>query len=290
MKSLTLFKLILPIASELTDDIVIQFNTLNSSIITEFEEQYGLEYVGKLFDDHAHFKQAHRMRRSTGFLELENHSNVKWFEQQVAKKRTKRDNIEEHEIEAYQGNDPMWKDYWYINTKYKNSDGETREEQFNDQYIHHMNVEAVWEMGYSGKGVVVSIIDDGIEHSHPDLHDNYDPKASTDINGHDDDPFPHYNGKNKDIDFENPSSYINNNINPPLTENLSHYLKEINRHGTRCSGQVAAKRDNGVCVPGIAFNANIGGVRMLDGSVTDQVEASSLSLNPVSLFLNKQQG
>ena len=103
MKSLTLLKLILPIASELTDDIVIQFKTLNSSIITEFEEQYGLQYIGQLFDDHAHFKQAHRMRRSTGFLELENHSNVKWFEQQVAKKRTKRDNIEEHEIEAYQG-------------------------------------------------------------------------------------------------------------------------------------------------------------------------------------------
>ena len=56
---------------------------------------------------------------------------------------------------------------------------------------------------------------------------------------------------------------------------------EINRHGTRCSGQVAATRDNGVCIPGIAFNARIGGVRMLDGQVTDVVEAKSLSLNPV---------
>ena len=214
---------------------------------------------------------------------MSDHSNVAWFEQQVAKSRTKRDNVEEHEV--YQGNDPQWADYWYINTDYRNQDGQTREEQFNDGYIHHMNVEAVWEMGYTGKGVVVSIIDDGIEHSHADLHENYDPRASTDINGHDDDPFPHYNGKNKNIDFEDPASYIGNNMNPPLTENVSKYLKEINRHGTRCSGQVAAKKDNGVCVPGIAFNARIGGVRMLDGSVTDQVEASSLSLNPVSNFM-----
>lgn len=31
---------------------------------------------------------------------------------------------------------------------------------------------------------------------------------------------------------------------------------------------------------GVAFNANIGGVRMLDGHVTDKIEAASLSLNP----------
>lgn len=63
------------------------------------------------------------------------------------------------------------------------------------------------------------------------------------------------------------------------------YTKEINRHGTRCAGQVAATRDNGACVPGIAFNANIGGVRMLDGSVTDLVEAESLGLNQVKTRL-----
>lgn len=36
-----------------------------------------------------------------------------------------------------------------------------------------MKVKEVWEMGYSGKGVVTSILDDGLERRHPDLADNY---------------------------------------------------------------------------------------------------------------------
>ena len=38
---------------------------------------------------------------------------------------------------------------------------------------HDMNVERAWEEGATGKGVVISILDDGIEHTHPDLKDNY---------------------------------------------------------------------------------------------------------------------
>lgn len=30
-----------------------------------------------------------------------------------------------------------------------------------------------WEQGYTGKGIVVSILDDGIEKNHPDLEANY---------------------------------------------------------------------------------------------------------------------
>ncbi|XP_061622105.1 furin (paired basic amino acid cleaving enzyme) a isoform X2 [Phyllopteryx taeniolatus] len=52
------------------------------------------------------------------------------------------------------------------------------------------------------------------------------------------------------------------------------------RHGTRCAGEVAAVANNGICGVGVAYNAKIGGVRMLDGEVTDMVEAQSLSLNP----------
>ena len=52
------------------------------------------------------------------------------------------------------------------------------------------------------------------------------------------------------------------------------------RHGTRCAGEVAAQANNTKCGVGVAFNARIGGVRMLDGRVTDRVEAESLSLNP----------
>lgn len=36
-----------------------------------------------------------------------------------------------------------------------------------------MNVIPAWKKGYTGKNVVVTILDDGIEHDHPDLQQNY---------------------------------------------------------------------------------------------------------------------
>lgn len=111
-----------------------------------------------------------------------------------------------------------------------------------------MNVAPAWQKGYTGKGVVVSILDDGIQTNHPDLAQNYDPSASYDINGNDDDPMPQDNGDNK--------------------------------HGTRCAGEVAAVAYNQFCGVGVAYNASIGGVRMLDGVVNDAVEAKALGLNP----------
>ena len=51
-------------------------------------------------------------------------------------------------------------------------------------------------LGVSGKGVVVTILDDGVEHNHPDLSENYDKEASVDLNDNDDDPFPRYDFQN----------------------------------------------------------------------------------------------
>lgn len=36
-----------------------------------------------------------------------------------------------------------------------------------------MNIAEAWRRGYTGKGVVVSVLDDGIEGAHPDLKPNY---------------------------------------------------------------------------------------------------------------------
>lgn len=42
------------------------------------------------------------------------------------------------------------------------------------------------------------------------------------------------------------------------------------RHGTRCAGEVAAVAGNEYCGVGIAYLAKVGGVRMLDGPVSDR--------------------
>ncbi|KXJ80378.1 hypothetical protein RP20_CCG025184 [Aedes albopictus] len=130
-------------------------------------------------------------------------------------------------------NDPKWGEMWYLNR------GNGLD----------MNVIPAWKEGVTGKGVVVTILDDGLESDHPDLEHNYDPKASYDVNGNDGDPMPHYD------------------------------LTDSNRHGTRCAGEVAATANNSKCAVGIAYGARVGGVRMLDGDVTDVVEAKSLGLN-----------
>ncbi|XP_068159733.1 furin-like protease 2 isoform X1 [Drosophila tropicalis] len=133
--------------------------------------------------------------------------------------------------------DPLFKEQWYLVSK----NGGAKDGL-------DMNVGPAWQKGYTGKGVVVSILDDGIQTNHPDLAQNYDPDASFDINGNDSDPTPQDNGDNK--------------------------------HGTRCAGEVAAVAFNNYCGVGVAYNASIGGVRMLDGKVNDVVEAQALSLNP----------
>uniref|UniRef100_A0A182TTA9 Peptidase S8/S53 domain-containing protein n=1 Tax=Anopheles melas TaxID=34690 RepID=A0A182TTA9_9DIPT len=66
--------------------------------------------------------------------------------------------------------DPLFKEQWYLNGGAK--DGPD------------MNVGPAWQKGYTGKGVVVSILDDGIQRNHPDLALNY--RSSQCFERHDD--------------------------------------------------------------------------------------------------------
>uniref|UniRef100_A0A4W6GAE4 Proprotein convertase subtilisin/kexin type 5b n=1 Tax=Lates calcarifer TaxID=8187 RepID=A0A4W6GAE4_LATCA len=205
-------------------------------------DKYGYRNMGQIGDlkDHYHFFHSRTIKRSTlssrgrhSFISME--PKVEWIQQQVVKRRIKRD---------YKQSPPLslsssWSSMWYIHC--------------NDD-VHNcqsdMNIMGAWKRGYTGKDVVVTILDDGIERNHPDLFQNYDPQASFDVNGNDMDPMPRYDATNE------------------------------NKHGTRCAGEVAAAANNSHCIVGIAYNARIGGVRMLDGDVTDMVEAKSLSLQP----------
>ncbi|TFK29178.1 subtilisin-like protein [Coprinopsis marcescibilis] len=76
-----------------------------------------------------------------------------------------------------------------------------------------MNVTPVWDMGYTGKGIVTAIIDDGVDYTSEDLKVNFDAKNSYDFNDH---------------------------------EPMSFFKRRTDHHGTRCAGQIAAAK-NGLC-------------------------------------------
>jgi kexin len=56
----------------------------------------------------------------------------------------------------------------------------------NDEYPEHsMNATSVWEeLGLTGKGVISSLVDDGLDYTSEDLKDNFDAADSYDFNDH----------------------------------------------------------------------------------------------------------
>lgn len=68
-----------------------------------------------------------------------------------------------------------------------------------------------------------------------------------------------------------------------MTTTVSNWLSFVFliSHGTRCAGEVAAARDNGVCGVGVAYDSKIAGIRMLDQPyMTDLIEANSMGHEP----------
>lgn len=215
----------------------------------EVAKHLGFTNAGKIGDleDYYLFIGHHLQKRSLdahNTEDFDSHELIEWHEQQHVRRRLKRDSL--LDIPAISStpaltaqkvlkfSDPLYNKQWYFNHGARGN--------------YDMNVASVWKMGYTGRNVVLTILDDGVQADHPDLVKNYDKNASYDINGNDNDPTPQDNGENK--------------------------------HGTRCAGEIAAEANNEYCGVGVAYNSAIGGVRMLDGTVTDDVEAQALMLNP----------
>ncbi|XP_071753369.1 proprotein convertase subtilisin/kexin type 7 [Centroberyx gerrardi] len=106
-----------------------------------------------------------------------------------------------------------------------------------------INVTGVWERNITGRGVTVVVVDDGVEHTLQDIQPNYSPEGSYDLNSNDPDPMPH------------PDAHSDNH------------------HGTRCAGEIAAVPNNSFCAVGVAYGSKVAGIRVLDGPLTDSMEA-----------------
>lgn len=182
-----------------------------------------------------------RTRRSIHHTyHLERDARVKHAVQQEAFNRKKRGYRSIHDI-GITMNDPLFTKQWYlVNTG-----------QIDGTPGLDLNVAEAWELGYTGKGVTIAIMDDGIDYLHPDLADNYNAEASYDFSSNDPYPYPRYT---KDW---------------------------FNSHGTRCAGEVSAAANNNICGVGVAYSSKVAGIRMLDQPfMTDIIEASSISHMP----------
>ncbi|CAI9722533.1 convertase subtilisin kexin type 7-like [Octopus vulgaris] len=110
-----------------------------------------------------------------------------------------------------------------------------------------IDVMRVWKHNVTGKNIVVAVVDDGVEWTNPDLEKNYCAKGSWDLNDNDPDPMPSTSS-------------------------------DTNHHGTRCAGEIAAV-PNKVCAVGVAYGAKVSGLRVLDGPLTDGLEATAFNKN-----------
>jgi hypothetical protein len=172
----------------------------------------------------------HSRKRSVPDVEgsLQDHPDVEWAGFQHPRFQEKR---------LPPITDPLYPGQWHIH----NSAGVD------------LNVIPAWEAGYSGRGIGITIVDDGLEWRHKDLGESrYMREASHDWNGKDNDP--------------SPGSYDDT-------------------HGTSCGGLAFAGMNDDTCGVGIAYNANLGAQRLISGPTNDVLEASALSYHTEQNFI-----
>ncbi len=124
-----------------------------------------------------------------------------------------------------------------------------------------INVESAWNE-FTGNGIVIGIIDEGIDYNNPDLSPNFLNSDSYDYCGIDNDVMPSDSDGDGDIDW----------------------------HGTAVSGIAAGKGDNEIGIAGVAYDSSIVGIRLTGGDCerTDNLGADSLShrLDLVDIYVN----
>ena len=156
----------------------------------------------------------------------------------------------------YEPNDPLYisGDQWHLDN-YGQKNG--------NSYID-INPQKAWD-NYTGNGIYIGIIDDGIDYNNPDLSANFVNSLSYDYCDDDDDVFPSDSDNNGEVDW----------------------------HGTAVAGISSAKGNNSLGITGVAYNSNLIGIRLVADSCStasswDSSEASALTheLEMVDIYTN----
>jgi len=144
----------------------------------------------------------------------------------------------------------------------------------------------VWAQGLTGDGIVIAVIDSGVDYNHPDLTGNIWSNSGENgvdsqgrnkaNNGLDDDG-------NGFVDDLHGWDFVNNDNNP----------MDDNNHGTHISGLVAAKND-GVGMTGTAPTAKIMPLKILDrgglGTIRDEINAINYAVSNGAKIINLSLG
>ncbi len=152
-------------------------------------------------------------------------------------------------LNSFTPNDPNFPNLWGLHNT--GQSGGTRD----------MDIDApeAWDTA-TGTGVVVAVLDTGIDYTHPDLAANMWSNANEIAgNSFDDDD-------NGFIDDVYGYDFYNNDGNP----------MDDNSHGTHCAGTIAAVGNNSTGVVGVAWNAHLMAVKCMSaagyGYTSDRVQ------------------
>ncbi len=141
----------------------------------------------------------------------------------------------------YTPNDPFFSDQWHLrNTT-----------QLGGALWIDANLTTAWDVA-KGSGVVIGIVDDGVQYTHPDLTANYNTTLDFDYNGNDSDPAP---------------------------------VSVADRHGTAVAGVAGARGNNSIGVTGAAPLATLTGIRLISAATTDTQDANAFLLNNNSIHI-----
>ncbi len=132
--------------------------------------------------------------------------------------------------------DPLLPNQWHL----INSGQEVGNPDFQQIFAipsEDINVAPVWNQGFTGEGVVVAVIDSGVQTIHPDLEDNISPTLQLN------------------------AQTGGNNGNPLFLDDA---------HGTAVAGLIGAIADNGIGGAGVAPGVVLAPIQLLGGDVTEQ--------------------
>lgn len=191
----------------------------------EFAQEHGLTLERHLFNGFYLFTSSstHHSRNLVERIER-GIGGVKWAEEQVPVRRYKRSQKDKRLAD-----DPLYDKQW------------------------HLKVVGADTIPYSsqgvggGKGILIGIVDDGLQHAHPELVDRYAANYSWNFNdGNSRDPSPRDPGDG---------------------------------HGTSAAAVAVGTRLNGHCGQGVAWAATVAGIRLIAQPVTGATEAEALSFH-----------